>query len=41
VETTQIYTHVSIGHLKETLQQCHPRERGNPEPKDKDDGAGP
>jgi integrase/recombinase XerD len=28
VETTQIYTHVSIGHLKETLQRCHPRERG-------------
>ncbi len=29
VETTQIYTHVSIGHLKETLQRCHPRERGS------------
>ena len=29
VATTQIYTHVSIGHLKETLQRCHPRERGN------------
>jgi len=28
VATTQIYTHVSIGHLKETLQRCHPRERG-------------
>lgn len=27
VATTQIYTHVSIGHLKETLQRCHPRER--------------
>ena len=39
VATTQIYTHVSIGHLKETLQRCHPRERGNLEPKDKDDGA--
>ena len=33
VETTQIYTHVSIGHLKETLQRCHPRERAaEPEP---------
>jgi integrase/recombinase XerD len=27
VATTQIYTHVSIGHLKATLQRCHPRER--------------
>jgi hypothetical protein len=27
VATTQIYTHASIGHLKETLQRCHPRER--------------
>jgi site-specific recombinase XerD len=38
VATTQIYTHVSIGHLKGTLQRCHPRERGNLETKDKDDG---
>jgi site-specific recombinase XerD len=37
VETTQIYTHVSIGHLKETLKRCHPRERGNLENKDNDD----
>jgi hypothetical protein len=35
--TTQIYAQVSIGHLKETLQRCHPRERGNLEAKDKDD----
>jgi integrase/recombinase XerD len=28
VATTQIYTHVSVGHLRETLQRCHPRERG-------------
>lgn len=28
VATTQIYTHVSIKHLKETLARCHPRERG-------------
>jgi integrase/recombinase XerD len=27
VATTQIYTHVSVGHLKATLQRCHPRER--------------
>jgi site-specific recombinase XerD len=27
VATSQIYIHVSIGHLK-TLQRCHPRERG-------------
>jgi integrase/recombinase XerD len=38
VETTQIYTHVSIGHLRETLKRCHPRERGNLEAKDNDDG---
>jgi integrase/recombinase XerD len=37
VATTQIYTHVSIGHLKETLQRCHPRERGNLEAEDEDD----
>jgi hypothetical protein len=29
VATTQIYTHVSIGHLRERLQRCHPRERDN------------
>jgi site-specific recombinase XerD len=28
VQTTQIYTHLSIKHLKETLARCHPRERG-------------
>jgi len=39
VATTQIYTHVSIGHLKETLARCHPRERGNLKIEDKDDGA--
>ncbi|HJX52092.1 MAG TPA: tyrosine-type recombinase/integrase [Polyangia bacterium] len=38
VATTQICAHVSIGHLKETLKRCHPRERGNLEAKDKDDG---
>ena len=38
---TQIYTHVAVGHLKEILQRCHPRERGNLETKDKDDGSGP
>ena len=32
VATTQIYTHVSIGHLKETLQRCHPRERAGATP---------
>jgi site-specific recombinase XerD len=37
VATTQIYTHLSIGHLKETLQRCHPRERRNLETRDKDD----
>jgi predicted nucleic acid-binding protein len=37
VATTQIYRHVSIGHLKEMLKRCHPRERDNVEAKDKDD----
>jgi site-specific recombinase XerD len=41
VATTQIYTHVEVGHLKEILQRCHPRERGNLETKDKDDGPRP
>jgi site-specific recombinase XerD len=27
VETTQIYTRVSVKHLKKTLERCHPRER--------------
>jgi integrase/recombinase XerD len=27
VETTQIYTRVSVKHLRETLARCHPRER--------------
>jgi integrase/recombinase XerD len=27
VETTQIYTHLSVRHLKEMLHRCHPRER--------------
>jgi site-specific recombinase XerD len=27
VKTTQIYTHVSVKHLRETLARCHPRER--------------
>jgi hypothetical protein len=35
--TTQIYTHVSVGHLKETLQRCHPRERASLKAED-DDG---
>jgi integrase len=39
VATTQIYTHVSVGHLKETLQRCHPRERANLKAEDDDDGA--
>jgi len=37
VATTQIYTHLSIGHLKETLQRCHPRERDNLTDKEPDD----
>ena len=37
VATTLIYTHVSVGHLKETLKRCHPRERGILQAKDKDD----
>jgi site-specific recombinase XerD len=39
VATTQIYTHASIGHLKETLQRCHPRERATIEDGD-DHGPG-
>jgi len=39
VATTQIYTHVSIGHLKATLQRCHPRERATIEGAD-DHGPG-
>ena len=27
VQTTQIYTHLSIAHLKDVLARCHPRER--------------
>jgi site-specific recombinase XerD len=27
VQSTQIYTHVSVKHLRETLTRCHPRER--------------
>ncbi|MEQ1969172.1 site-specific tyrosine recombinase XerC [Xenorhabdus nematophila] len=30
LETTQIYTRVAIGHLKEVHQQTHPAERDNP-----------
>jgi site-specific recombinase XerD len=41
VSTTQVYTHVAIGHLKETLTRCHPRERGSLAEKDNDHGAGP
>ena len=39
VATTRIYTHVSIGYLKETLQRCHLRERDNLTAEDKDEGA--
>jgi site-specific recombinase XerD len=28
VQTTQIYTHLSVAHLKQVLSACHPRERG-------------
>jgi len=27
ISTTQIYTHVQTGHLKKTLQECHPLEK--------------
>jgi hypothetical protein len=37
VATTQIYTHVSVGHSWETLQRCHPRERADLKAAD-DDG---
>jgi len=28
ITTTQVYTHVSRGHLAEVLANCHPREMG-------------
>jgi site-specific recombinase XerD len=39
VQSTQIYTHVSVKHLRETLQRCHPRERDTLEDR-KDDANG-
>jgi len=39
VETTQIYTHVSVKHLRETLARCHPREK-DPLRDDGDGGSG-
>jgi hypothetical protein len=35
--TRQIHTHVSIGHLKATLQRCHPWWRANLEAEDNGD----
>jgi site-specific recombinase XerD len=28
LSTTQVYTHLSLRHLRETYARCHPRERG-------------
>lgn len=39
ISTTQVYTHVSVGHLKETLARCHPRERGSLERTEFNHGA--
>jgi integrase/recombinase XerD len=30
LSTTQVYTHLSLRHLRETYARCHPRERQTP-----------
>jgi integrase/recombinase XerD len=41
LSSTQIYTHVSLRHLRQTFDRCHPRQRGILDEKDEPDGPGP